>query len=60
MNSSIFGIFVMMWSLMWCYKISKEINNGSIIAKGSLLSFVAIFVGGLVYFVKQIIINFGA
>ena len=60
MNSYIFGAFVMMWSLMWCYKISKDINNVSVIAKGSLLSFVAIFVGGLVYFVKQIIINFGA
>jgi hypothetical protein len=60
MNSSIFGVFVMMWSLMWCYKISKEINNVSIIAKGSLLGFVAIFVGGLIYFVKQIIVKFGA
>jgi len=60
MNSSIFGVFVMMWSLMWCYRISKDINNGSLIAKGSLLVFVALFVGGLVYFVKQIIINFGA
>jgi len=60
MNSSIFGAFLMMWSLMWCYKISKEINNGSIIAKGSLLGFVVIFVGGLVYFVKKIIVKFGA
>jgi len=50
----------MMWSLMWCYKISKDINNGSLIAKGSLLGFVVIFVGGLVYFVKQIIVKFGA
>ena len=60
MNSSIFGVFVMMWSLMWCYKLSKEINNGSIIAKGSLLGFMVIFVGGLVYFAKQIIVKFGA
>jgi len=49
-----------MWCLMGCYKISKDINNGSLIAKCSLLGFVAIFVGGLIYFVKQIIVKFGA